>query len=325
MQRQEELVHYASDAAWRRALGDKARQHMQAWRTHPALTPWLELLDETGAAARTDNGYSALCRAAPIVEDRALARAFLIHWTAAIRDDPLMVPALSVHMGAQGTSAMLYRKGSLTLSLLSLPGQKHGDATAPISFAPGASAFAPVNDAATMIQSWRETSASEGLCAVPEGEPIALGDRARVIDTDRCSVQLHPTDKTQLLLRLTWVPQGSNGLRQRHYAASDGRPLGTTSADSQTTRQMLALSALRALQAKYAMPAMLAMTGQPLAPLRWQALRECAATDVMAVLPRAKQMAHHDPDTRIRAMAGALVQQMAECTSSADNAAADAA
>lgn len=311
MQPQAEIARYAEDSMWQRDLARVAHICREDWRNHPVLARWLPLLADSIACADMGDAYQAALLATPIVEDQRLARGFLKHWLAPLKSHPLMVTDLAVHLGADSVSAVLYRKGPLTLSLVSLGAHSSAESRVhTIGFTPGASIFAPVNGVPVTVQRWRETGARAQRKAEVAGQPETVLHKAMAVDTDCHSVQLLDTPKAAVLLRLTIAAPNAAGLTQRYYTAENGALLRTNCADPLAARNMLALSALRAMGRGDALPDMLAMSRQPLASLRWQALRECLATDMAGTLPLLREYAASDPDPQICAMAKALVLQV---------------
>jgi hypothetical protein len=57
---------------------------------------------------------------------------------------------------------------------------------------------------------------------------------------------------------------------------------------------------------------MLIVTEEPVAALRWQAMRECLATDMNAAIPRLTDMAKDDSDDEIRALAHQILQHIGQ-------------
>ncbi|MEM1131973.1 MAG: hypothetical protein AAGH53_03465 [Pseudomonadota bacterium] len=261
------------------------------------------------ALATADNFEAAAQVATQVVEDSALGYAFIHHWLAALDEHPLIVLDCPVNRSGNTVSAVLYQNRQITLSLVSLWSDI---ASETISFSKGATIFAPIHAVSAQMQCWYEDKAQGGCQkAIRCGEPIPLSTRAICIDTNREAMQLLAADQPVLLLRITLAPPDRSGQLQRHYATKQGQLLRVTAADPLETRQMLLLAALRAMGAERALPQMLKACDQPLSALRWQAMRECLATDMLGALPQLETMAAEDDDAQIRVMASALIKQIA--------------
>ncbi|WOE76221.1 hypothetical protein [Alterisphingorhabdus coralli] len=310
MHLQPEIRDYGADAKLRHSHADLVKGHAAAWRRHHALRRWQPLLLEMTKIAKTGDVLRAARYGSSIVEDKGLAGAFISHWLAVLRAHPMAVPNLAVNRSGNGVSAVLYQNLQTTLSLVSLYPDADADT---ISFSKGATVFAPIYPVSAQIQCWHEEKAQcTSRYAVHNGAPIQLSAAAVCIDTDSEAMQFLGADQPGLLLRLTVAPPDRRGQLQRHYATQDGRLVRLTTADARETRQMLLLAALRAMGAAHALPQMLKACDQPLAALRWQAMRECLSTDMPGALAQLETMASKDEDAQIRTMAAALMRQIAE-------------
>lgn len=297
-----QLSAYRTEPNRRRAAVNAGIDAQKTWQS---LAIWAEHKARIDRAAKLPPQH-ALSLVLPILEDAHIGLNFLDHFAAALRGDILAnLRCPSVH-SERTISIVLHSSGPISISLVLLR-QVRQKGRELISLSSGLTALRLINDADASFGLYEKCSEDTGKDKGKENiarrqTGIFSGDNIITIDNARQGLSIDVNGPPALFLRIT-VNDHQNRLCQRYFDSNSGQLMAQAAGDKQSTRRLMLLSALRGMQADCHLEAMLAATYEPIAALRWQAMRECLATDVLGAMPRLTEMAQCDDDIHVRQLA----------------------
>ncbi|WP_438730231.1 hypothetical protein ACR9YC_04110 [Parasphingorhabdus sp. DH2-15] len=300
----------------RRAQAIQAgKKAFAAWQNHPVWAGYRALLEH----AVTLSAVDAIRHLRPILDDNLIAPAFLEHFLSAMTHDELVQLQCPATLSVQSTVIILLRHGRINIALVALR-KKAADASGNamhdrICLSNGHSALRLINGAQADYRLFaRDHEEQEAMVLTYKGR--VASDASLIIDNSQQGLLIDVLEQPALFLRITVEDDGSSSTNgddcYRYFDAQTGRLLGKSAGNMQSTRRLMLLSALRSLGAAHHAPEMLVVTEEPVAALRWQAMRECLATDMKAAMPRLADMAKGDPDDEIRALAHQILQHIGQ-------------
>lgn len=288
-----QLSAYRAETDKRRCAAEAGISAQACWQVHPIWSQHKARIDRAVNMPAIDAARYLL----PVLEDDRIAQHFLDHFVDVMRGDILVNLQCPSLLSERTISMIVLSAGPITISLvlvrqIAQKGREH------ISLSNGVTALRLINGADASFCLF-EDSGEESISKLQSGE---FGNRVMTVDNARQGLSLHVDGPPALFLRIT-IDDYNSQLCQRYFDSETGQLMGQAAGDKRSTRRLMLLSALRSMQSKHHADAMLAATYEPIAALRWQAMRECLATDMAAAMPRLADMAQCDDDINIRSLA----------------------
>lgn len=294
-------MHISSQLSAYRAEPNKRRTAVEAgiaaqtsWQSHAIWARYKARIDQAANMPPAD----AIPHLLPVLEDERISEHFLGHFIDAMRGDALVNLQCPSIISERTISMILLSAGPITMSLVLVrhipqKGREH------ISLSNGVTALRLINGADACFCLFEEQG-KDHISKLETGK--FSGNSVMTVDNARQGLSLHVDGPPALFLRIA-IDDQQSALCQRYFNNETGQLVAQAAGDKRSTRRLMLLSALRTMQAERHAEAMLAATYEPVAALRWQAMRECLATDMATAMPRLADMARCDDDADIRQLA----------------------
>lgn len=289
-----QLSAYRAEPNNRRASAEAGIAAQTSWQSHAIWARHKVRIDQAANMPPAD----AIPHLLPVLEDAQISDHFLDHFIDAMRGDALVNLQCPSMMSERTISVVLLSAGPITISLVLVrqvpqKGREH------ISLSNGVTALRLINGAHACFSLFEE-QCKDRISKLETGQ--FSGNSVMTVDNARQGLSLHVEGSPALFLRIA-IDDQESALCQRYFDSETDQLVAQAAGDKRSTRRLMLLSALRSMQAGQHAQAMLAATYEPVAALRWQAMRECLATDMAVAMPRLADMARCDDDADIRQLA----------------------
>lgn len=244
----------------------------------------------------------------PLIRDPQWARELIGHYAETLQTSPMSLLPLTAAAGSPwpGLVIRIGTGATVLLSLIEagrLAEMQGATEDRIVRFEAAWSATTSLHGGDLTIREYVE---QEGRSACIGSRRIAAG--MVVETTPGRAISIDAADKDCAILRLSVADPAMTEARE--YEASTGELRLITDAHPDPARQQMLMAMLRAMAWRSAAPAMaeLAHHGPP--ARRWQAMRECLATDGMVGWAALTEMAEGDPDPGLRRLAADTIERL---------------